>query len=85
MRAGNRLATDQHPRAPGHAGLHLLVQFVAQVGAGHRRQRGTTLIRIPVLALARRLNEATGEFIGHGIDNDEALGCDAGLAAVVEA
>lgn len=85
MRAGNRLAADQHACALGHAGLHLLVQFVAQVGAGHRRQRGTTLIRIAVLALARRLNEATGEFIGHSVNHDEALGCDASLPAIVEA
>ena len=60
------------------------MQLVAQVGSGLRSDRGRLVERVAHRPGPHPLDEPLLELPQHGLDDDEALGRDAALAAVDE-
>src|SRR5262249_8063293 len=59
------------------------MQFVAQIRAGHRSNLSCFIERITDLQRLNMVGEFLEELIVDRVDDNESLGCNAGLAAVV--
>ena len=79
-----RRAAEQQLRTGSDAALHLIVDFIAQIGACHRCQRGRRVGRITNHKLACGFDKARDESISDSRGDDEALGGNAGLPGIAE-
>src|SRR5712664_448527 len=77
------LAAGEHARSGPHRLVDLTLERVEEVATGERADLRLRFHRVADDEVLDALREAPLEFFGDGLDDDEPLGRDAGLAVVL--